>query len=93
MPLTRGNVLDYDGARMVFRFTMMSPDGQTIACEISSTAMDFLSHSRGTPPAGRAAQFLTLRDRIERLASNVFDKDPSTPVRVFTKHLSVTDEF
>jgi hypothetical protein len=93
MPLTRGSIAGYDSKRMVFRFTMISHDIKTIECEISSTAMDFLSRSRGTPPAGRQAQFLTLRDRIERLTSKVFDKNPSIPVRVFTKHLSITDGF
>ncbi len=34
MPLTRDKMVGYDGARMVFRFTMLNK-GETVECEIS----------------------------------------------------------
>jgi hypothetical protein len=90
MPLIRGDVVGYDFEKMTFRFTMLTPEAKTIDCEISSTAMDFLARSRGTPPSGRELQFLSLRDQIELLASAIFDKERLLPIRVFTKHLGNT---
>jgi hypothetical protein len=61
MPLTPGNIVGYDNLMMVFRFTMMTSDARTIACEVSSPAMDFIARLRGTLPSGRENHFSTLR--------------------------------
>jgi Protein of unknown function (DUF1488) len=85
MPLTRGEVVGYDLARMMFQFTMRTSDRRTVACEISSIAMDTIAGVRGTLPTERRAQFLKLRDRIERIASVKFERDNLEPVRIFAK--------
>ena len=87
MLLTRGNVVGYDLARMMFHFTMLTPDTRSVACEISSVAMDAIAGARGTLPTEREAQFLRLRDRIEQLASDMFERDNLQPVRVFAKNV------
>jgi Protein of unknown function (DUF1488) len=89
MPLTRGNVVGYDPTRMSFQFIMMTPMGKSVACEISSIAMDLLAGVKGTLPSKRERQFLKLRDQIERAASELFDKDNLAAVRLFAKHFSV----
>ena len=85
MPLTRGKVVGYDLARMMFQFTMLTPDTGSVACEISSIAMDTIAGVIGTLPTERETQFLRLRDRIERIASDKFDQDNLQPVRIFAK--------
>jgi hypothetical protein len=50
MPLTRDKMVGYDGARMVFRFTMLNK-GETVECEISSAALDELAGGKGTANA------------------------------------------
>jgi hypothetical protein len=90
MPLIRGNVIGYDADRMVFNFTMLRPNVGTVSCLISSVAMDYLEGRRGTPPSEREAQFIRLRDTVEKIASDVFDNDGDThgaTVRIFAKHL------
>jgi hypothetical protein len=64
MPLTRGNVVGYDPARMSFQFIMMTPIGKPVACEVSSIAMDLLAGVKGTLPSGRERQFLKLAKYI-----------------------------
>jgi hypothetical protein len=89
MPLTRGRIVGYDTGRLAFGFTMLN-DGDTVECQISDAAMDELAGVRGTPSLARQAQFLTLRDAIERIASDVFDAGPivkGSVVRIFTKHI------
>jgi hypothetical protein len=52
--------------------------------------MDELAGTRGTPPDERKAQFMSLRDKIERIASERFDQDgiiKGAVVRIFTKHI------
>jgi hypothetical protein len=91
MPLTRGKILGYDAERMAFQFTMVHA-GETVACEISGAAMDELSGKKGTLPVEREAQFLLLRDAIERIASDNFDHDriePGDVVRIFAKHVRI----
>jgi len=85
MPLTRGNIVGYDLARMMFQFTMLTPDAKSVACEISSVAMDAITGVRGTLPTEREAKFLRVRDRIEQIASDKFDRDNHQPVCVFAK--------
>ncbi len=88
MPLTRGKIVGYDSARMMFQFTMLSSDTRTAVCEISSVAMDSIAGVRGTLPTKREAQFLTLIDQIERIASDRFDRNNLQLVCVFAKNVS-----
>ncbi len=89
MPLMQGRILGYVVDRMAFEFTMLNRD-ETVSCEISSAAMDELAGKRGTLPAEREAQFLRLRETIERIASDNFDSDAvvrDALVRIFAKHI------
>lgn len=89
MPLTRGDVVGFDPERMSFQFIMMTPMGKPVACQVSSTAMDLLAGAKGTLPSERERQFLKLRDKIERAASEIFDKNNLAAVRIFAKHFTV----
>ena len=71
MALTEGHFQDYDFNRMVVRFTMKN-DQVSVACAISTDAMDALEGSSRTPPAQREQQFLRLLDRIETRAAQKF---------------------
>jgi hypothetical protein len=71
MALTRGDFGEYDFNRMVVLFTMKN-DQASVACAISTDAMDQLEGSSRTPPAQREQQFLRLRDRIEERAARKF---------------------
>lgn len=89
MPLTRGRIVGYDTERLAFGFTMLN-DSETVECQISDAAMDDLAGVRGTPSIARQAQFLALRDAIERIASDLFDAGPvvkGSVIRIFTKHI------
>ena len=90
MPLVRGQILQYDADRMAFEFTMLNNEGGTVRCQISAAAMDELARAHGTPPHEREAQFLSLRETIERIASDNFDHGDaarSAAVRIFAKHV------
>jgi hypothetical protein len=52
-------------------FTMKN-DQTSVACAISTDAMDQLEGTSRTPPAQREEQFLRLRDRIEARAARKF---------------------
>jgi hypothetical protein len=71
MALTQSRFQD-DFDRMVVRFTMKN-DQATVACAVSTDAMDQLEGSSRTPPAQREQQFLRLRDRIEARAARKFN--------------------
>jgi Protein of unknown function (DUF1488) len=71
MALTHGEFQEYDFNRMVVLFTMKN-DQTSVACAISTDAMDQLEGSSRTPPAQREQQFLRLRDRIEERAARKF---------------------
>jgi len=89
MPLTRGQIIGHDNERLAFAFSMVS-DGETVQCQISDAAMDELAQAKGTPSIARQAQFVTHRDTIERVASDLYDKAPRIKgyvVRIFTKHV------
>jgi hypothetical protein len=89
MPLMRGKIVGYDAERLAFGFTMLNGD-ETVECQISDAAMDELAGVRGTPSIARQAEFLALRDAIERIASDLFDAGPivkGSVVRIFTKHI------
>jgi hypothetical protein len=52
--------------------------------------MDELAGMQGTESSARQAQFLSLRETIERLASDLYDEAPRVRghvVRIFTRHL------
>jgi hypothetical protein len=80
MTLERGRIIGYDTNRMTFEFTMTDAKGKMVHCKISSTAMDELAGAKGTMPSERVAQFVKLRDEIERIASDLFDKAVPGPI-------------
>ncbi|MCK1642740.1 DUF1488 family protein [Bradyrhizobium sp. 157] len=89
MPLTRDRIIGHDNERLAFRFTMLN-DADTVECQISDAAMDELGGVKGTESMARQAQFLSLRDTVESIASDIFDKGPCVKgqiVRIFTKHV------
>ena len=89
MPLTRDRILGHDNERLAFRFTMQNA-ADTVECQISDAALDELGGVKGTESIARQAQFLALRDAVEGIASEVFDKGPCVKgqiVRIFTKHV------
>jgi len=71
MALTQSHFQEYDFNRMVVLFTMKN-DADTVACAISTEAMDQMEGSARTPPAQREQQFLRLRERIEERAARKF---------------------
>jgi hypothetical protein len=71
MALTRGRFLGYEFDGMVMLFSMV--DGQReIPCAISTSAMDDLEGVARSGPIQREAQFMRLRDRIEKRAALKF---------------------
>ena len=90
MPLSPGQLMGYDDARRVFMFTMLNRN-EIVQCEISASAMDDLAGNVRGGPAGREAQFLTVRREIERVASAIFDdgssENQSGIARIFAKNL------
>ena len=71
MALTESRFQEYDFNRMVVTFTMKN-DQASVACAISTDAMDQLEGTSRTPPAQREEQFLRLRERIEARAARKF---------------------
>jgi hypothetical protein len=95
MPLTRGEVLRFDVDRTAFEFTMLDVEGGKVRCQISGAAMDELAGARGTPSSEREAQFMSLRDAIERVTSEKFDRGgifKGAVVRVFVKDIPATPQ-
>lgn len=91
MPLIRDHIVGHDIERLAFKFTMLDGEMQ-VECQISDAAMDELAGTRGTESMARQAQFLTLRDTIEGIASDMFDRAPAVKgrvVRIFTKDIPV----
>ncbi|RXH22917.1 MULTISPECIES: DUF1488 family protein [Bradyrhizobium] len=89
MPLTRDRIIGHDLERLAFRFTMLN-EGEVVQCQISDAAMDELAGMQGTESSARQAQFLSLRETIERIASEIYDEAPRVPgyvVRIFMRHL------
>lgn len=89
MPLTRDKIIGHDIERLAFRFTMLD-NNETVQCQISDAAMDDLADMKGTETSARQAQFISLRDTVERIASDLYDEAPRFKgyvVRIFTKHL------
>jgi hypothetical protein len=95
MPLERGRIIRYDVDRMAFEFTMIDKaqgKAKIVNCKISSTAMDQLAGIKGTMPSEREAQFLSLWDGVERIASDLFDRAVPKPVQIhiFHHHIPLT---
>ena len=91
MPLKRGKIIGYDRERLAFRFVMLNSD-EPIECRISDAAMDTLAGVKGTETTARQAQFMTYRDAIEKLASDLFDAGPvvkGSVIRIFTKNVQL----
>jgi hypothetical protein len=89
MPLTRDKIIGHDLERLAFRFTMLN-DGDVVDCQISDAAMDELAGMQGTESSARQAQFMSLRETIERIASDIYDEAPrfrGYVVRIFMRHL------
>jgi len=89
MPLMRDKIVGHDVERMAFKFTMLN-DGKVVQCQISDAALDELAGVKGTENSARQAQFLSLRDSVERIASDLFAKAPAVDglvVRIFAKHV------
>jgi hypothetical protein len=89
MPLTRGSIVGYDSERMAFKFTMLNGD-ETINCQISDAALDELVGTTGSLYTVRQAQFSANREKIESIASDIFDTSgpvPGSVVRIFSKHI------
>jgi Protein of unknown function (DUF1488) len=89
MPLTRDRIIGHDLERLAFRFTMLN-GADTVECQVSDAAMDELAGTRGTESMARQAQFLALRDAVEGIASDMFDRVPVVKgrvIRIFTKHI------
>jgi hypothetical protein len=89
MPLARGKIVGYDSDRLAFTFVMMNAD-EAVECRISDAAMDQLIGAKGTESLARQALFVTHRDRIEQIASDLYDaKQPvkGAVIRIFTKHV------
>ena len=90
MPLSRDRIIGHDLERLAFRFTMMRED-EVVHCQISDAAMDELAGMQGTESSARQSQFLSLRETIERLASDIYDEAPRVQgyvVRIFMRHLA-----
>jgi len=89
MPLTRDRIIGHDNERLAFRFTMLNA-ADTVECQISDAAMDELEGVKGTESIARQAQFLALRDAVEGIASDMFDRVPvikGRVIRIFTKDI------
>jgi hypothetical protein len=87
MPLTRKQPIGYDVEHMSFRFTMMSDD-LTVQCNISTSALKELCGNKNFTAGRCASVFLQFRERIEQVASEIFDSPERTlPIRVFAKHI------
>jgi hypothetical protein len=89
MPLIRDRIIGHDNERLAFRFTMLN-DADTVECQISDAALDELGGVKGTDSFARQAQFLALRDAVEGIASDMFDRVPvikGRVIRIFSKHI------
>ncbi len=89
MPLSRHQIIGHDQQRLAFGFSMLDGD-RVVQCQISDAALDELAGMRGTDSSVKAAQFLSLRETIELMASRLYDDAPRMPgyvVRIFSKHV------
>ena len=89
MPLLSHRIIGYDVRRMMFDFTMLTPDAMTVGCSISGSAMDRLIGKSGCLPTERDALFLELRSKIEEIASGIYDLENPSHVYIFSKNVEV----
>jgi len=68
MPLVRDKIVGHDSERFAFRFTMLN-NGEVVQCQISDAALDELAGMKGTEGIAREAQFVSLRNTIEKIPS------------------------
>ena len=69
----------------------MLNDGEVVQCQISDAALDELAGMKGTESTAREAQFISPRNTIEKIASDLFGQLPRVRgyvVRIFTKHIN-----
>ena len=90
MPLLSHRIIGYDVRRMMFDFTMLTPDAMTVGCSISGSAMDRLIGKSGRMPTERETQFSALRSKIEEIASSIYDLENPSHVYIFSKHVEVS---
>jgi hypothetical protein len=90
VPLLSHRIIGYDVRRMMFDFTMLTPDAMTVGCSISGSAMDRLIGKSGCLPTEREAQFSALRSKIEEIASSIYDLETPSYVYIFSKHVEVS---
>ena len=89
MRLTRDKIVGHDSERLAFKFTMLN-DGNVVLCQISDAAMDDLAGTKGTEASARHTHFFSLRDTIEKIASDLFAQAPPVEgyvIRIFAKHV------
>jgi len=89
MPLTRDRIIGHDNERLAFKVTILNA-ADPVECQISDAAMDELEGVKGTESIARQAQFLALRDAVEGIASDMFDRVPvikGRVIRIFTKDI------
>jgi hypothetical protein len=89
MPLRRDRIVGHDGERLAFGFTMLDGN-ETIECQMSDAAMDELAQVKGTESIARQAQFVSHRDAIEQIASDLFDRSghvKGTVMKIFAKNI------
>jgi hypothetical protein len=90
MPLLRDKIEGHDDDRLAFRFTMLN-DMHIVQCQISDAALDELAGTKGTESVAREALFTSLRNAVEKIASDLFDESPRARgyvVRIFTRHVN-----
>jgi hypothetical protein len=93
MALTRGSFGGYEFDRMVVLFSMV--EGQReIPCAVSTSAMDDLEKLKRIKPDQREAQFLRLRDQIEKRAAQKFiaREFEGTPPGIILRSLDFKNE-
>ena len=93
MALTRGSFGGYEFDRMVVLFSKV--DGQReIPCAVSTSAMDDLEKPERSKPDQREAQFMRLRDQIEKRAAQKFiaREFEGTPPGIILRSLDFRDD-
>lgn len=89
MPLTRGKAIGYDADLMAFKFTMRN-GMRIVQCQISIAALsDLVDHRRGLS-GDLQAEFKANRERIEKIASALFDRSSNVEtgvICIFSKHI------
>jgi Protein of unknown function (DUF1488) len=72
---------------MAVHFTMLTPDARTIECSISNSAIAIVYGKKWKSPQQPNVAFDLRRDRIEKIASDMYDQNNSDHIRIFAKHV------